>query len=77
MRELGQMMREESEGLPIERRPDTPANEDFSESSSRRDALAHVGGWNAYEVWRTRVKAPSVEPHQGEERLRARPPALK
>jgi len=77
MGEFAQMMREESEGLPIEWRPDTPASEDFTASMTRRGALAHQGGWDPYEVWRTRVKTPSVEHHQDEERPRARLPALK
>lgn len=62
------MMREGSEGLPVERRPDTSANESLAGSSNRRGAFAHAGGWDPFEVWRTRVKAPLVMTRQGEER---------
>jgi hypothetical protein len=71
------MVREGSEGLAAERRPDTPANDGFTDSSNRRDALAHEGGWDPYEVWRTRVKAASVKHRQGEEGLPALLAALK
>lgn len=62
------MVREGSEGLLFERRPHSPANDGFTDGSSRPGALAHAGGWDPYEVWRTRVRAPSIRARQGEER---------
>lgn len=62
------MMREGSEGPLVERRPYSTANEGFTDGSSRQRALAHEGGWDPYEVWRTRVRAPSIRARQGEER---------
>lgn len=61
------MMRE-GEGLLVERRPYSAANDGFTDRSSRQGALAHQGGWDPYEVWRTRVRAPSIKARQGEER---------
>lgn len=60
-------MREGPKEPPVERRPDQAANDDFTGSSNRRGAFAHEGGWDPYEIWRTRVKAPSVKARQGEE----------
>ena len=48
-----------AEGLPVERRTDTAANEDFTGTVNRRDSARREGGWDPYEVWRTRVRAPS------------------
>ena len=62
------MMREGSEGLLVERRPYSTANEGFTGGSSRQGALVHERGWDPYEVWRTRVKAPSIRARQGEQR---------
>lgn len=45
--------------LPIERPQDTAANEDFTGKFRRPEVLTqHEGAWDAYAVWRTRVKAP-------------------
>lgn len=61
-------MREGSEGLPVERWPDTRAHESSAGSSNRSGTFAREGGWDPFEVWRTRVKAPSVKARQGEDR---------
>ena len=55
------MTQESTEGLPVEQRPGTvAANEEFTGKLTRRDgAPASAGGWDPYEVWRTRVRAPS------------------
>jgi hypothetical protein len=51
------MQPEEAEGLLVVRRPASAANEEFADagSAARRHARPH-SGWDAYEVWRTRVK---------------------
>lgn len=54
------MTQEIAEGRLVERRVDTtPANEDFTGIVNPRDSARREGGWDPYEVWRTRVRAPS------------------
>lgn len=53
------MIREGVEGLPVERAGTSAANEEFTGAVNRRDALGREGGWDPYEVWRTRVRTPS------------------
>lgn len=53
------MTGETAEGRPVERRTDDAANEDFTGIVNRRDSARREGGWDPYEVWRTRVRAPS------------------
>ncbi len=54
------MTRDNAEGLPVEQRAETTAaNEEFTGIVSRLDATRREGGWDPYEVWRTRVRAPS------------------
>jgi hypothetical protein len=55
------MERESMDELPVEQSPGTTAaNEEFTGIVTRRDgAPAAAGGWDPYEVWRTRVRAPS------------------
>ena len=49
-----------AEGRLVERHADTaPANEDFTGSVTRRDSARRDAGWDPFEVWRTRVRAPS------------------
>jgi hypothetical protein len=54
------MEQESAEGLPVERRPGTAAaNEDFTGIVTRHESAPRSeGGWDPYEVWRTRVRAP-------------------
>ena len=53
-------MTETSVGLPVERRVDTAAaNEDFTGIVTHFDAARREAGWDPYEVWRTRVRAPA------------------
>ena len=52
------MIRESAEGLPLERRSDA-ANEEFTGTVTRRDGPHRERGWDPYEVWQTRVRAPS------------------
>jgi hypothetical protein len=55
------MKRDRAEGLSAERRVATAANEDFTGIVSRGEDVSprRAGGWDPYEVWRTRVKGPS------------------
>jgi hypothetical protein len=49
-----------AEGLPVERRADTAVtNEEFTGIVTRLDAAKRESGWDPYEVWRTRVRAPA------------------
>ena len=54
------MIQDNVEGLPVEQRMEPPAaNEEFTGIVSRRgDATRRESGWDPYEVWRTRVRAP-------------------
>lgn len=52
--------------LPVERPGETAANEDFTGKFKRTEALTHEGAWDAYTVWRTRVKAQPHSAHQDE-----------
>jgi hypothetical protein len=63
------------EGLPVEQRADTAANEDFTAIVNRRDSARREGGWDPFEVWRTRVHAPS-RAAPGEKRPLEGPSAL-
>lgn len=59
--------------LPVERPQDMAANEDFT-GTFKRPALTHEGGWDPYQVWRTRVKAPALLPRKYEGKTRAPQP---
>ncbi len=51
------MQPEGAEGSPFAQRPSPAANEDFPGPGSAADASAPPRpGWDAFEVWRTRVK---------------------
>ena len=57
------MTQETAEGLPVEQRTDTAAaNEEFTGIVTRLDVPRRESGWDPYEVWRTRVRAPSKAP---------------
>jgi len=67
------MIQEGAEGLPVERRTDAAANEEFTEILNPRDTRAREG-WDPFEVWRTRVRAPSKTARTRKDRPRdARP----
>lgn len=54
------MTQDYAEGLPVERREDTAAtNVEFTGIVTRLDAAKRERGWDPYEVWRTRVRAPA------------------
>ena len=55
------MTRDTAEGLlPVERRADpAAANEEFTGIVTRLDTTRRESGWDPYEVWRTRVRAPA------------------
>jgi hypothetical protein len=57
--ELKQMIRKGTEGLSVERGPEVAANEEFTGILNRRDTIVRDAGWDPFEVWRTRVRAPS------------------
>ncbi|HLY52882.1 MAG TPA: hypothetical protein VKQ31_07740 [Steroidobacteraceae bacterium] len=63
------MIREGTEALPVERRPETAANEEFTGILNRRDAPGR-DGWDPYEVWRTRVKDEPKTLRAGKDRPR-------
>ena len=49
-----------TEGLPVQRHADTDAaNEEFTGIVTRLDTKRGESGWDPYEVWRTRVRAPA------------------
>ena len=53
------MIQDTVEGLPVDQRMEpAAANEEFTGIVSRRDATRRESGWDPYEVWRTRVRAP-------------------
>lgn len=55
------MKRNEAQGRPSERRVVTAANEEFSAAvSAVRETASAQSGWDPYEVWATRVKAPAL-----------------
>lgn len=65
------MTRDTAEGLPVERRVDTTAaNEDFTGIVSHLDAVRRESGWDPYEVWRTRVRAPAKTARARQDRPR-------
>jgi hypothetical protein len=66
------MTGEIAEGLPVEQRTDDAANEDFTGTVNRRDSARRAGGWDPFEVWRTRVRAPSKAAPAREDRPRDR-----
>jgi len=54
------MTEDRAEGLPVEARADTAAaNEEFTGTVIGRETTTRANGWDPYEVWRTRVRAPS------------------
>ena len=63
------MIRDNAEGLPLERRSEA-ANEEFTGTVTRRDTPGRERGWDPYEVWQTRVRAPSEAPRAGKDRPR-------
>jgi hypothetical protein len=65
------MTQDYAKGLPVERREDTAAtNEDFTGIVTRLDAAKRESGWDPYEVWRTRVRAPARAPRVKKDRPR-------
>ena len=58
-------MKDNAEGLAADLPVAPAANEDFGETSSGFDPRAPRAcqrtGWDPYEVWRTRVKAPAAK----------------
>lgn len=64
------MIRKGTEGLLVERRPESAANEEFTGILNRRDTSAREAGWDPFEVWRTRVKAPSKVTRASKDRPR-------
>ncbi|HWZ62199.1 MAG TPA: hypothetical protein VNX02_04205 [Steroidobacteraceae bacterium] len=46
------------------------ANEEFTAGMNPRDVLAHERGWDPYEVWRTRVRTPSMSVRVRKDRTR-------
>lgn len=71
-KELKPMSGDSAEGRPVERGAEThAANEDFAALVSRSDgAGGREDGWDPYEVWRTRVRAPSKAARARTERAR-------
>ena len=53
------MKRKGAQGLPAPARVTPAANEEFTDTVTGMEDLAHRGGWDPYEVWRTRVKVTS------------------
>jgi hypothetical protein len=54
------MSRTRAQEPPTDRRVAAAANEDFNGvASAARDAERTDSGWDPYEVWLTRVKAPA------------------
>ena len=49
-----------AEGLPVEPSLEPAANEDFTEIVIPPEAPKREAGWDPYEIWRTRVKLPSI-----------------
>jgi hypothetical protein len=65
------MTQDYAEGLPVERREDTAApNEEFTGIVTRLDAAKRESGWDPYEVWRPRVRAPPRAPRVKNDRRR-------
>jgi len=52
------MTRDNAEGLPVDLRPEA-ANEEFTGTVTGREIARREDGWDPYEVWQTRVRAPS------------------
>jgi hypothetical protein len=64
-------MTDTAQGLPVERRADTAAaNGDFTGIVTRLDTPTRESGWDPYEVWRTRVKAPAKTARARRDRAR-------
>jgi hypothetical protein len=62
--DVKQMVREGVEGRPVERPGTSAANEEFTGTVNRRDALRREAGWDPFEVWQTRVKDRRRKPRE-------------
>lgn len=59
------MTRDIAEGRPVEPHTETAAaNEEFTGTATRRDAARREGGWDPFEVWRSRVKERRRRPRE-------------
>ncbi len=63
------MIRDTVEGLPVELET-AAANEEFTGIVTRPDTLRRESGWDPYEVWWTRVRAPAKAARASEDRPR-------
>lgn len=66
------MSLDRAEGLPVEQRAEPAANEEFVATVIASEPPKPQAGWDPYEVWRMRVRLPSLAARASEERDRRR-----